>query len=203
LQSFGLKRARGSLDAKEESIMHRVSPMISFAALMASVLVAAAQTTSPYAGQEQRQIKALSDDEIRDLMEGKGMGFAKAAELNSYPGPLHVMQFAKELDLSNAQRGATEALYADMHSKAQRLGMKIIEAERNLDRAFADRRISATALSDQVNEIATLRGQFRLVHLETHLAQRMLLTPEQIDRYDMLRGYMKRATHKARLHGDD
>jgi hypothetical protein len=183
--------------------MHRASLIISFAAVVASAHVAAAQTTSPYAGQEQRPIKALADDEIRDLREARGMGLAKAAELNSYPGPLHVLQFASELKLSDAQRTATEALYAEMRNKAQRVGMKIIEAERNLDTAFADRRIDAATLSDQIGQIATLRGELRAVHLQTHLAQRMLLTPQQIDRYDMLRGYNHRTTQAAPPDGSD
>jgi len=42
---------------------------------------------SPYAGSENREIKALSTDEIASYLQGKGMGFAKAAELNHHPGP--------------------------------------------------------------------------------------------------------------------
>ncbi len=42
---------------------------------------------SPYAGQEQRSIKALSEQEVAALLAGRGAGFAKAAELNGcYPG---------------------------------------------------------------------------------------------------------------------
>src|SRR5262249_16169067 len=73
-------------------------------AIVAATAGSSAQTASPYAGQEQRAIKALSDEEIRDLLEARGMGLAKAAELNSYPGPLHVLQLAAELGLSDAQR---------------------------------------------------------------------------------------------------
>lgn len=51
---------------------------------------------SPYAGQESREIKALSPDEIAALRKGDGMGFAKAAELNGYPGPRHVLDLAAE-----------------------------------------------------------------------------------------------------------
>jgi hypothetical protein len=47
----------------------------------------AAETSSPYSGQETREIKALSRDEISGYLSGDGMGFAKAAELNHYPGP--------------------------------------------------------------------------------------------------------------------
>jgi hypothetical protein len=48
-----------------------------------------AQCQSPYVGQEYREIKALSTQEISDYISGRGMGLAKAAELNGYPGPAH------------------------------------------------------------------------------------------------------------------
>ena len=60
-------------------------------AIVATTATSSAQTTSPYTGEEQRAIKALSEEEIGDLLEARGMGLAKAAELNSYPGPLHVL----------------------------------------------------------------------------------------------------------------
>src|SRR5881296_2764430 len=112
--------------------MNRTALFASLVAILAAV-GASAQTTSPYAGQEQRAIKALSDQEIRDLLEGRGMGLAKAAELNSYPGPLHVLQLADKLGLTDAQRTATESLYARMRDGVQPIGAKIIEAEKNLD----------------------------------------------------------------------
>lgn len=49
---------------------------------------------SPDAGQQHRQIKALSADEIQNYLAGKGAGMAKAAELNHYPGPTHVLELA-------------------------------------------------------------------------------------------------------------
>ena len=169
---------------------------------IAAIAAAAAQAPSPYAGQEQRSIKALSETEIGDLLEARGMGLAKAAELNSYPGPLHVLQLAGQLGLSDAQRAATEALYADMRQKAQPLGRRIIEAERALDQAFSSTRVDAASLRAQVNAIAALQGELRAAHLEIHLAQRALLTPAQISSYDALRGYGDRqAPHDSRRHG--
>jgi hypothetical protein len=35
---------------------------------------------SPYAGEEKREIKALSSEEVATYLEGKGMGLAKVAE---------------------------------------------------------------------------------------------------------------------------
>jgi hypothetical protein len=61
----------------------------------------AAEPRSPYAGQELRDVKALSNADIEAYLAGKGMGYAKAAELNSYPGPKHVLELSKELDLTD------------------------------------------------------------------------------------------------------
>src|SRR5262245_46650235 len=110
---------------------------------------------------------------------------------NSIPtrAPLHVLQLANELGLSDAQRKATDSLYANMRQRALSIGRQIIEAERTLDRAFANAAIEPAALRSQVGAIATLQGELRAVHLEAHLAQRALLTLEQIARYDALRGY--------------
>src|SRR6266513_3223882 len=98
----------------KEAIMNRTAVFASLVVIVASAASATAQTTSPYAGQKQRTIKAISDQEIGDLLEGRGMGLAKAAELNSYPGPLHVLQLAEQIGLSDAQRTATDSLYAKM-----------------------------------------------------------------------------------------
>jgi Spy/CpxP family protein refolding chaperone len=159
-------------------------------ALAVSPTVASmAQSPSPYAGQDRRPIKALSEKEVDDLLEGRGMGLAKAAELNSFPGPLHVLELAAELGLSDVQRTGTQTLYEVMRDRAQGLGARIIEAERALDRAFAAGHVDPASLQSQVGTIATLQGELRAVHLAAHLAQRALLTPEQVARYDVLRGY--------------
>jgi hypothetical protein len=155
----------------------------------ASISGSTAQNASPYAGQERRSVKALSDTEMRDLAEGRGMGLAKAAELNSYPGPMHVLALASELRLSEEQRAATEQLITGMRERATALGAQIIMAEQDLDRAFADRSIEPTYLADQVNTIAILQGRLRTTHLLAHLRQRAVLGPEQVARYNELRGY--------------
>ena len=184
--------------------MNRLAMYLSLAILAASAAGAASQTPSPYAGQEQRSIKALSEKEIGDLKEGRGMGLAKAAELNSYPGPLHVLELAVQLGLTDEQRKSTEALFLGMRERAQTFGVRIIEAERNLDQAFVAGRIDPTSLRSQLAAIATLQGELRAIHLEAHLAQRSLLTPEQVARYDALRGYGGGAMHPVgHSHGRD
>ena len=51
-----------------------------------------AHSASPYSGEEKRAVKALSDDDLKNYLEGNGMGFAKAAELNGVPGPKHILE---------------------------------------------------------------------------------------------------------------
>src|SRR5216684_5819064 len=102
--------------------MNRTALFASLVIIAASTANATAQTTSPYAGQQQRTIKALSEQDIRDLLEGRGMGLAKAAELNSYPGPLHVLQLTDQLGLSEAQLKATGSLQATMRERAVAIG---------------------------------------------------------------------------------
>src|SRR5439155_26596116 len=115
------------------SVMNHFTIFLFLAALVGSATASLAQTTSPYAGQEQRAIKALSDREISDLTEGRGMGLAKAAELNGYPGPMHVLELAESLDLSDQQRAKMQELFAAMKAEAIPLGERLIVQEADLD----------------------------------------------------------------------
>ena len=156
-------------------------------ALLAGAAVA--QAPSPYAGQESRDIKALSPQEIADLTAGRGMGLAKAAELNGYPGPAHVLEMGAALDLTADQRKQTEALFAKMQARAIAVGSELIDEERALDAKFAAHTVSADELARSLARIATLQRDLREVHLHAHLDQNALLTPAQIAHYNELRGY--------------
>ncbi len=143
----------------------------------------------PYEGEELRSIKSLSSLEIESLRYGNGMGFAKLAELNHYPGPRHVLELADELDLTETQTAETKALFDEMQRSAIDLGEKLIAAESALDREFAQGTMSADYLQGALSEIGEIRAQLRYVHLEAHLRQQRLLTGKQISKYDELRGY--------------
>lgn len=148
-----------------------------------------ASEQAPYAGEEQRRIKSLSAQEIESLRNGSGMGLAKLAELNHFPGPKHVLEVAGELELSPSQLASTEALYEEMLADAVALGKDILLAESRLDQDFTEKIISSGTLESALLEIGTLRARLRYVHLEAHLRQQKLLTSEQIQKYDELRGY--------------
>jgi Spy/CpxP family protein refolding chaperone len=148
-----------------------------------------AEPASPYAGQEQREIKALSAEEVQGYLSGSGMGLAKVAELNHYPGPRHVLDPAEPLQLSKEQRQKTQSIYDKMRTEAVRVGTQLIERERQLDILFTAGTLTEAQVDQFVTEIATMQGQLRAVHLRAHLAQRTILTPEQLRQYDTLRGY--------------
>jgi hypothetical protein len=69
---------------------------------------------TPYAGQQTRMIKALSDQEVSDYVEGRGMGSSKAAELNHYPGPAHVLVDSSRLELRTILTPEQIARYDEM-----------------------------------------------------------------------------------------
>ena len=144
---------------------------------------------TPYAGQQERSIKALSDEDLVALRKGEGMGMAKAAELNGYPGPRHVLQLAAQLGLTEAQRRDVQAIFDRMSAAAKPLGAELIERERTLDQLFAKGDISPDRLAAATATIAELQGRLRAVHLAAHLETRTLLNPDQVARYQQLRGY--------------
>lgn len=153
------------------------------------------KTQSPYAGMQQREIKALSDGQIADLREGRGMSLALPAEVNGYPGPRHVLELADALDLTPGQRASTQLLFAEMKREAVALGARVIESEQLLDRLFADGAATPETLIVATTRAASLQGQLRAIHLKYHLDMKAMLTAEQVMRYSGLRGYHGSSHH--------
>jgi hypothetical protein len=161
---------------------------------------ALADSASPYAGFESRQIKALSPQQIDDLRAGRGMGLALPAELNGYPGPLHVLELADKLELSASQREHIEALIAQMKADAIPLGERLIAQEAELDRLFAGRTATPASLETSTAAISATRAALRNAHLKYHLATLDVMTQAQIADYQRLRGYAASHGHGHRKH---
>jgi Spy/CpxP family protein refolding chaperone len=160
----------------------------------------AALAASPYVDQTSRGIKALSDSEVADYLAGRGMGFAKAAELNGYPGPAHVLELSQQLALSPAQQQKTEAIFGRMQDDARRLGQRLVDAERALDQLFASRTISPSLLHEKLESIASLQREVREVHLQAHLEEAGVLSADQAASYWHLRGYAQGGTEHTHAH---
>ena len=74
-------------------------------------------------------------------------------------------------------------------AEVRALGMQLVDAEGQLDKGFANHSLDSAQLSELVKRIGDLQTAIRASHLQTHLTQTALLSREQIDRYNTLRGY--------------
>ena len=178
------------MTASEAAAMRALLLLI--AAIPASGVIrpaVAGEAAKPYAGQQARAIKALSEADVAALRGGEGMGLAKAAELNGYPGPRHVLDLARELRLSEPQKQQIAAVRDGMSAAARSLGATLIEREATLDRLFADREITPERLSAETAAIADVQARLRTAHLQAHIETRAILSTEQVARYNRLRGY--------------
>jgi Spy/CpxP family protein refolding chaperone len=155
-----------------------------------------AMQESAYSGQEQRTIKSLSQDEIDGYLAGNGMGFAKAAELNHYPGPKHVLELAGELELTDSQRQETQQIFDAMKVKAIEYGQLLVKNEQEIEKLFAEGRANKRALENALKRSAEIRSALRGVHLMAHIEQKSILNADQLAQYDKFRGYAGSHEHK-------
>ena len=162
------------------------------AALMLSVpALAQDQLTSPYRHQAAMGLRGLSESETTALEAGTGMGMARAAELNGYPGPRHVLDAvaAGKLGASPEQVQRIQQIFDGMQRDAQRIGARILEEERQLEAGFSAATMTADELRARVGRIAALQDELRTIHLAAHVATRAVLSDVQVARYNELRGY--------------
>lgn len=145
--------------------------------------------TSPYAGQESRKISSLSPDDIAELERGSGWGLAKAAELNGLPGPAHLLEMKDEIALSSSQVVQIEAVRDAMRIEAKTYGQQLIELERALDDGFKERKFTPETLENALDELGRVRTKLRFAHLAAHLQTPEILSEQQIEQYNQLRGY--------------
>jgi hypothetical protein len=144
---------------------------------------------SPYAGEETRAIKSLSEDDIAELRRGGGWGLAKAAELNGVPGPAHLLELKDAVPLTAEQVAGISEIFATMKADAIAEGERLIAREQALEAAFRARRVTPDSLRRMLAGIEESRAALRYIHLAAHLSASALLTEQQIARYVALRGY--------------
>jgi uncharacterized membrane protein/Spy/CpxP family protein refolding chaperone len=149
---------------------------------------------SPSIANQYRDIKAHSMQKIAAYINGKGMGLAKAAELNHYPGSKHVLELSSQLNLSQAQITKTKNLYQNMHKQAVYIGQLIVEKEKILDALFSTQQINEENLRQVITEIHTYQGDLRFIHLKSHIQQKNILSKEQAKLYDAIRSDSKDKT---------
>ncbi len=160
-------------------------------ALLGSLMLAAPAWAEqqPYAGFEAREIASLSAEDQRAILAGEGWGLALPAELNGYPGPLHVLELADALDLTDAQRAEVQAIYDAMKADAQKAGRAYVEAEAMVSHMFAAGHADPQRLEMMLQQSASALAELRAVHLAAHLAVTPMLSDAQKEIYAQMRGY--------------
>ncbi|HEY7804682.1 MAG TPA: periplasmic heavy metal sensor [Orrella sp.] len=144
---------------------------------------------SPYAGQQNRTITSLSADDQEALSKGEGWGLAKPAELNGVPGPAHLLELGEEIGLSAEQTEQLQKLFRDMKAQAIALGNEYMAAEQALDDYFRKAELSDRTLRQAVDQAEQARANLRFLHLSYHHRTLDVITPEQVQKYNQLRGY--------------
>jgi Spy/CpxP family protein refolding chaperone len=155
------------------------------------IVITPPSNPSPYVGFETRDVKTLSTDRQEGLRKGAGLGYALAAELNGYPGPMHVLELADQLGLDADQKSRVQRAFEKMRKEAITAGEALIAAEAHLDRLFVQKQVSYDRIDAQTAVAAGQEARLRAIHLKAHLEMAEILTPEQTESYNRLRGYVK------------
>jgi Spy/CpxP family protein refolding chaperone len=167
-------------EAQQSDTPFRITPQIT---------ITPAPPPSPYVGFETRDVKTLTTERQEGLKRGLGLGYALAAELNGFPGPLHVLELAEQLELSTEQKAQTRVIFDRMRKEAVAAGEALIAAESHLDRLFQSKQVSYARVEAQTAVAAAQEARLRAIHLNAHVAMMDVLTPPQIESYGRLRGY--------------
>lgn len=132
-----------------------------------------------YAGAPGHQVAQACAEQFKTVVgEGRGFGMAFAADQNGYPGPMHVLELKDRLKLTPEQEATARELHAAVRAELPK-STRLLEAERRLERLFAERLATEESVRAAVAEIERALTDVRLVHLLTHLRTRELLSEEQ------------------------
>ena len=168
--------------------------------ILSGQVLAEKKPSQPYAGQQTRAISSLSPADVKALAKGQGWGLAKPAELNGYPGPIHVLELADRLKLSQLQIVQVREIYREMNEAARRIGQLFIQSEAELDALFKRRTATPDALKSALHKSSELRADLREAHLNAHIKTVPLLTSHQRNLYAQLRGYSNKGSHSGHAH---
>jgi Spy/CpxP family protein refolding chaperone len=134
-------------------------------------------------------IPSLTYEEYMNYKMGKDPGMAKAADMNNYPGPMHVLNWEKELKLSVNQKSQIQSIYDIMKKKTAEMGDLIFKEEKKLNDLFASGKANEGSIIYYSNKIGLLQGELRNTYLQAHLKTQQMLTIDQVKKYRKLRNY--------------
>ena len=166
--------------------------MMVIAMLLAAAALPADQHAHAAAPDSSEAAAILSAQQLADLREGRGMGYALAAERYGYPGPRHVLELSDALALTAAQKRAVEAQFAAMKAESVRVGAELIGEAAVLEKLFSSRTATPGSIGEASARFGAAEGRLRATHLRYHLATLEILSAGQVRRYRELRNVGER-----------
>ena len=91
--------------------------------------------------------------------------------------------------MTQDQVAKTQALLDEMRKAAIPTGERLITAESAVEAAFAKGSVDEASLRRLLTEAESARTELRFIHLSQHYKTIQYLKPDQIKRYNVLRGY--------------
>jgi ketosteroid isomerase-like protein len=105
------------------------------------------------------------------------------------------------LALADEQRAHLEAMQQAMRTDAIPLGQELIAQQTGLDRRFAGGSVTPKTLVEVTAEIGATQAALRAAHLKYHLETTTVLSPPQVRKYAVLRGYADDASGQRNTEG--
>ena len=121
-------------------------------------------------------LSALSKEDLKGLRRGHGTPFgdmAKAAELNGFPGPRHVLDL-KRNGLTSKQVSEIEEIYRKMNLLYIKVGAELV-AKAFMDREFKEKRVNSKSLKKMIQSSAVKYSELRYIQLVAHLETAKIL----------------------------
>jgi len=140
-----------------------------------------------FAGASKKVPVTMTSEEVEGYFSGAGMGQGQPAETFGYPGPKHVLELEKELELTPEQKYRVEAFFKKMGTEAVYFGKRLVVEELALDEFFRSGQTNLDALGNRLERIGGWKWKLRQAHLVAHVKTKLVLTPEQIKKYQELR----------------
>jgi hypothetical protein len=109
------------------------------------------------------------------------------AETFGFPHPERVLEWGDKLGLAPEQRARVEEVLKIMKTDASYYGRKIVTEELALDEYFRSGGKELAPLANRVEKIGYLKWKHRLAQFTAYLYTRLVLSPEQLEKYRALR----------------
>ena len=114
---------------------------------------------------------------------------------------MHALELGAQLELTPAQQETLAQLMTRHKVEARALGADVVRLEAELDALFARGKPVREAVEAKATEAGLAQARYRASHLTTHIETARIMTAEQIERYDRLRGYTGDAAQGGGIHG--